>query len=51
MNRPKEQKEQKEEVTQNNFMILLEYYQEEDLGKTNQLKMTKVNFLYHRKNN
>jgi hypothetical protein len=45
MNRPKEQMKQKDEVIQNNFMILLEYYQEEDLEKTNQLKMIKVNFL------
>jgi hypothetical protein len=36
MNRLKEQKKQKDKVTKNNFMILLEHYQEEDLEKTNQ---------------
>jgi hypothetical protein len=30
-------------VTKNNFMILLEHYQEEDLEKTNQWKIAKVN--------
>jgi hypothetical protein len=38
MNRLKKQKKQKDEVTQINFTIFLEYYQEEDLEKTNQLR-------------
>jgi hypothetical protein len=45
MNRLKDQKKQKDEVTQINYMTLLEHYQEEDLEKDKPIKDDKGELL------